>query len=79
MAKAIVCMSCHGLEGEGVGDGRNGGAPILAGQYSGYLVDAMHAYADGRRKHDVMRSFVAGLSESDIQDLADFYSSQSGL
>jgi len=75
MKKAIVCMSCHGTSGNGHGDS----APRLAGQYRDYLIESMNAYSDGRRKHDLMKSFVGGLSQQDIQDLADFYSNQKGL
>ncbi|MBV1907496.1 MAG: cytochrome c [Pseudomonadales bacterium] len=70
--KSTACISCHGLAGEG----HVQGAPILAGQIRDYLIVAMQSYADGRRKHDLMQSFVSGLSDEDMQDLADFYSSQ---
>ncbi len=70
--KAVVCLSCHGADG----NGPDPALPKLANQNPAYLMDAMKSYADGRRNHEAMKTFVAGLSEADIQDIAAFYSSQ---
>jgi cytochrome c553 len=71
--KAVVCLSCHGADGNG---GPDPAVPKLANQSYPYLISAMKSYADGRRNHEPMKTFVAGLSEADIQDIAGFYSSQ---
>lgn len=68
--KAVVCLSCHGADG----NGPDPAMPKLANQNQAYLIDSMKAYADGRRNHELMRTFVAGLSEEDIVHIADFYS-----
>ena len=36
----------------------------------------MNAYKDGRRKHDVMKTFAAGVSDSDLSNMALFYALQ---
>lgn len=67
--KTAVCRSCHGEYGDAVDP-----IPKLAGQNKQYLLGAMKAYADGRRDHPSMKSFVAGLNEQDLEDIATFYS-----
>ena len=67
--KTAVCRSCHGEYGDAVDP-----IPKLAGQNKQYLVGAMKAYANGRRNHPSMKSFVAGLNEQDLEDIATFYS-----
>ncbi|AIX50328.1 c-type cytochrome [Pantoea eucrina] len=71
--KAARCMACHGAEGKSA-------IPLyphLAGQQAPYLAHALHAYQKGERsggQAEVMKAFVAGLSDSDIEDLAAYYS-----
>jgi cytochrome c553 len=72
--KAGRCIACHGLEGKAV-------VPLypnLAGQHAPYLEHALQAYKKGERsggQAEVMKAFVAGLSDGDIADLAAYYSS----
>lgn len=72
--KAGSCMACHGAAGKAA-------VPLypnLAGQHAPYLEQALHAYKKGERtggQAEVMRAFVAGLSDGDIADLAAYYSS----
>ncbi|SJZ79343.1 c-type cytochrome [Pantoea eucalypti] len=72
--KAGSCMACHGAAGKAA-------VPLypnLAGQHAPYLEQALHAYKKGERtggQADVMKAFVAGLSDGDIADLAAYYSS----
>ena len=68
--KTAVCRGCHGE----YGDTNKPEMPKLAGQNKQYLIDAMKAYADGRRDNPSMKSFVAGLKEQDIEDIATFFS-----
>ena len=52
--------------------------PHLAGQNAAYLAHALQAYKKGERnggQAEVMKAFVAGLSEEDIDDLAAWYAS----
>lgn len=71
--KAAVCAACHGA----------GGAkpimpeyPVLAGQYSNYLVNAMHEYKDGKRKNPIMAAQAASLSDDEIKALAKYFEGQ---
>ena len=72
--KTGSCMACHGAAGKAA-------VPLypnLAGQHAPYLEQALHAYKKGERtggQAEVMKAFVAGLSDSDIADLAAYYSS----
>lgn len=65
------CSGCHGLDGRGQGSD----IPDLAAQPAEYLVDALHAYKDGRRHHAALRDIASDLSESNIRDIAGYYAS----
>jgi cytochrome c553 len=68
-ALTAMCGSCHGAHG--VSDDPM--VPNLAGQEPNYLVDAIRAYRDEKRSHEDM---VADKSDSEIEDIAAFYSVQ---
>jgi cytochrome c553 len=70
--KTAACFPCHRKNGYP----STPNIPILTGQNRVYLIDAIEAYADGRRDHPLHKSFVAGLSNKDVEDIADYYSSQ---
>lgn len=70
MAKAN-CSACHGMDGRG----ENRDIPNLAAQPVNYLVDALHAYKDGRRHHAALQDMAAGMSEADIRNIAGYYAS----
>jgi cytochrome c553 len=72
-AKVALCGSCHGKNGVGI----TGDYPTLAGQHADYLARALHEYAHGDRKNAIMPNFVNGLSDEDIEQLADYFSRQS--
>ena len=71
-AKAeTVCQTCHGLDGKGT-------APMVAnigGQQKQYLVKQLSDYRSGKRQHEQMSIIAPMLSEEDIDNLADWYSS----
>jgi cytochrome c553 len=72
--KAASCMACHGAEGKSA-------VPLypnLAGQHAPYLLHSLQAYKKGERsggQAEVMKAFVAGLSDQDMEDLSAYYSS----
>jgi cytochrome c553 len=74
-AKSTACAACHGYNGVS----EVTGFPILAGQHRDYLVHALNAYKSGKRKNPVMAEQVKNLSETDIADLAAYFSSQKKL
>lgn len=72
--KAIVkvdCSGCHAMDGRGA----TGDIPNLAAQPADYLIEAMHAYRDGRRQHAALREMASGMSETDIANIAGYYAS----
>lgn len=71
-AAAASCGSCHGDDGVS----KTAGMPSLAGFDPKYFVAAMSAYKSGQRKHDLMKNFAAGVSDSDLNNMALFYALQ---
>ncbi|MGH1426973.1 MAG: c-type cytochrome [Arenicella sp.] len=69
-SKASTCVACHGENGISVQDEW----PNLAGQKAAYLETALKAYRDGSRQSDLMSGVATGLSDSDIADLAAYFS-----
>jgi cytochrome c553 len=70
-AKAAACAACHGARGVAV-------APIfpnLAGQSPTYLYVQLKTFHDGQRNDPVMTAQAAGLSDTDMRDLASYYAS----
>jgi cytochrome c553 len=74
-AKSEPCKACHG---EG-GVSASPAFPKLAGQHADYIAVALKHYKLGKRRNPVMAGQVTNLSETDILDLAAYFSSQSGL
>ena len=74
--RSAVCIGCHGLEGEGK-DALNGqpAFPRLAGQVKDYLVKSVNDYKSDKRNDPMMSAIAKGLSDTDISNLAAFYSS----
>ncbi|MEM7362952.1 MAG: c-type cytochrome [Pseudomonadota bacterium] len=75
-SKEVQCRACHGP---------GGGKPIMAlypklnGQNEAYLIEAMKAYREGRRKGtNAMQMAVQSktLSDADIEALAKYYAAQ---
>ena len=71
-AKAAVCFSCHGPNG----NSQNPAWPRLAGQNAVYIDEQLHLFRDGSRKNPVMQPMAAGLSDQDIDNLAVFFAAQ---
>jgi DmsE family decaheme c-type cytochrome len=70
--KVVACASCHGERGIT----SKPGIPNLAGLAPQYLVGEMKEYATGRRKHTIMNALLADVSESEFNDIAQFYAGQ---
>ena len=69
------CQACHGVDGNST----DPQYPRLAGQHADYLVHALSNYKSGARSNPIMSGFAAGLSEQDMEDLAAWFASQSGV
>jgi cytochrome c553 len=70
-----VCAACHGETGQ---KPLQPEYPVLAGQYSDYLYKALRDYKSGARKNPIMSGMAQPLSPEEMQDLAEWFSSQSG-
>lgn len=68
-AKSVTCVACHGANGIS----NNAAWPNLAGQKKVYLKQQIIAFRDGQRVNALMAPMVKGLSDSDAEDLAEFY------
>lgn len=73
--KSQTCAACHGADGNAA----NPMYPRLAGQYQDYLLRALMDYKSGDRKNPIMNGMVAALSEQDMEDLAAYFASQTGV
>jgi cytochrome c553 len=68
-----TCAACHGAAGEG---SSSGGIPRLAGQNADYLAHALSMFKAGTRASSVMQPIAMNLSDSDMRELADYFSAQ---
>jgi cytochrome c553 len=69
---AAVCAACHGADG-------NSGSPAypkLAHQHPEYLVKQLGEFKSGTRANPIMAGMAAGLSDSDMKNIAYWLSSQ---
>lgn len=74
-AKSTTCAACHGADGVSTVPS----FPKLAGQQRDYLYQALKDYKAGNRKNPIMAGQVQALSDTDMQDLAMYFSQQKGL
>jgi cytochrome c553 len=74
-AKSAVCAGCHGADGVSTVPS----FPKLAGQHHDYLYHALKDYKAGKRKNPIMAGQVEALSDTDMQDLALYFSKQQGV
>jgi cytochrome c553 len=71
-AKAeVACQVCHGLDGKAV----DPMVAHLSGQQKMYLIAQLDAYRSGKRHHEQMNIIAKMLSDDDIENLAEWYSS----
>ena len=68
--KAQPCVTCHGANGISTSPE----IPNLAGQKAVYLQNAIKQYRDGARKNAMMNTFAKPLSDTDIANIAAFFS-----
>ena len=69
---AQTCFACHGPEGVGILPEY----PNLAAQHADYIENSLKAYRAGQRKNAVMGGMASALTDEDIRELAQYYSSQ---
>lgn len=64
-----ACISCHGADGIALLPE----APNLAGEVNIYIDTQLKAFRTGKRKHDIMSSIAAEMTDEDIRAVADWY------
>ncbi|MFA7413219.1 MAG: cytochrome c [Rhizobium sp.] len=64
-----ACVACHGADGLA----RIEDAPNLAGENAIYIDTQLKAFRTGKRTHPVMSEIAAGLSDTDIRAVAEWY------
>ncbi len=70
--KVASCAGCHGEKG-------NSTMPLfpkLAEQHPSYLIKQLAEFKDGSRKDATMAPMALGLSDDDMEDIAEFYAAQ---
>ena len=70
---AANCAACHGTDGRAVPGSSVAG---LAGTPAATLVEQLKAFKDGKRPATVMHQIAKGLSDAQIQALADYFAAQ---
>ena len=70
---ASTCIACHGMNGEGA----TSGAPRLAGQNADYMNHALSMFKAGTRASAIMQPVARNLTDTQIRQLADYFSKQS--
>jgi len=68
---AASCAACHGTDGNSVG-----GTPVLAGLGRSQFVSQMLAFRSGSVASSVMYHHAKGLTEQEIDQLADYFAAQ---
>ncbi len=68
---AASCAACHGTNGNSTG-----GTPVLAGLERNHFVMQMQQFRSGARASTVMHHHARGLTELEIEQLADYFSAQ---
>jgi cytochrome c553 len=69
-ALADKCQTCHGLDGLA----KIAEAPNIAGQSELYLIKQLTAFKNGERQNEMMSLVAPNLSDTEIADLASYYS-----
>ena len=74
-AKAVaICSGCHGVVGTQTAFPEVYKVPKIGGQNADYLVVALKAYRNGDRNNETMKGLASALKESELVDLAAYYS-----
>ena len=75
-SKASMCIGCHGINGYQASFPEVYKVPMISGQSTRYIENALGAYQKGDRRHPTMRAIAQSMSEQDIADVAAFYAEQ---
>jgi cytochrome c553 len=70
--KAEVCAACHGPAGNSV----DPAVPSIAGQPAQFVSTELFLFREGNRKDPQMSPIAAGLSNGDLNDLAEYFAAE---
>ncbi len=71
--KSFTCTGCHSSPGyRNAYPGYN--VPKIGGQKADYIESALKAYRDSTRQHSTMHAQIAQMSDEDIADIAEYFS-----
>ena len=71
--KIAMCIGCHGIPGYRASYPTVFPVPMIHGQTSKYIENALNAYRSGDRNFPTMRAIAGSLTDQDIADLAAYY------
>ena len=71
-AVANICIACHAIDGNSLITAN----PKLAGQHYEYLYKQLVNFKSGERANAVMSGMVATLSNTDMHNIAEYFSKQ---
>ena len=71
-SKAAVCFACHGQGGNST----NPAVPSIAGQPAQFISTSLYMFREGNRKDSQMSPIAANLSNTEMNDLAAYFSAQ---
>lgn len=74
--KSSTCIGCHEIPGYKSSFPSVYHVPRIVGQSARYIESALRAYRKGDRNHPTMTAIAAGLTDSDIADLAAYYGTE---
>jgi cytochrome c553 len=69
-ARLLACAPCHGRQGEGTA---NDYFPRLAGKPTGYLMNQLVAFRDGRRRYPPMNYLLEYLPDAYLHNIAKYF------
>ena len=72
MQKAQVCIACHGPEGVSA----TPAIPSLAGQPAQFIATQLLMFREGKRKDPQMSPFAANLTNTDLNNIAAYFTAQ---
>jgi len=77
-AQVQGCVACHGDAGLGIDAPLEPKPPVIAGQHVDYLIQALNAYRNGRRKNAIMAGMAQSLTgDADVKLAAAYFAGQS--
>ena len=70
-----ICSICHGISGIAGSAGNSALVPNLVAQNKLYLIDKLNSYKSGQLEHHQMSLIAQMLSDEDIKNVSEWYSS----